>query len=148
MRPAVVYRMYDDEGALLYVGCTMAPGTRIPQHSVKSWFHTVSTVKLEHFADRPDAAAAELKAIQTESPLYNRLTRLDNPWPRVRRERDADDVVSIGEVAKRTGTDRDTLLGWIEDGRLRVAFRTPGGHRRFFWGDVEACLTDAATGAA
>ncbi|MBM3469458.1 MAG: helix-turn-helix domain-containing protein [Armatimonadetes bacterium] len=45
----------------------------------------------------------------------------------------------LGEAASRLGVDEATLRHWADTGRIRT-FRTPGGHRRFQEGDLDALI--------
>ena len=67
-----LYRHFDIDGALLYVGMSLNHVARLRQHSSKSWFFEVVRVDVEHFATRELADAAETRAIQTEKPRYNK----------------------------------------------------------------------------
>lgn len=67
-----LYRMYDVDGMLLYVGLTNDPAGRFRGHSAKDWWEEVASITLEHHCDREDLKFAELEAIETEFPLYNR----------------------------------------------------------------------------
>jgi hypothetical protein len=50
---AVLYRMFDADGNLLYVGCTMNILSRTSTHVyVKPWAGDIALIRLEHFADR------------------------------------------------------------------------------------------------
>lgn len=70
--PACVYRFFDADGDLVYVGCTISP-SRIEHHRfIKRWWTTVSTVTVAHYATRKEALAAELFAIHSEMPRFNR----------------------------------------------------------------------------
>lgn len=67
-----LYRMYDKEGALLYVGISGNVLLRIMQHQVsKPWFDDVATVDIQKFPSKAIALAKETEAIQTEAPRYN-----------------------------------------------------------------------------
>lgn len=67
-----VYRCYDAEGELLYVGCTGKLRARLWQHAKgKPWWADVIAVDLEDYADRADALEAEAAAIGAEAPLHN-----------------------------------------------------------------------------
>lgn len=67
-----VYRMFDAEGALLYVGCTAQWPLRLDQHRVgRPWWQDVATVTIESFPSREDALDAESRAIEVEHPLHN-----------------------------------------------------------------------------
>ncbi len=67
-----LYRFWDGEGNLLYVGISVRPWDRWRQHAGdKPWWEEVASVTLESFATRSDVLAAELIAIRSEGPKYN-----------------------------------------------------------------------------
>jgi excinuclease UvrABC nuclease subunit len=67
-----LYRHFDAEKKLLYVGISLSTFARLSQHKEHSpWFEQVMTVEIEHFETREEAMAAERKAIKTESPQFN-----------------------------------------------------------------------------
>lgn len=66
-----VYRMFDAERHLLYVGRTGNAGQRFGDHSMKRWFPLVATIELEWFATQAEAVLVERRAIRTEHPRYN-----------------------------------------------------------------------------
>lgn len=67
-----LYRFFDAEGELLYVGITMNPAARWPKHrGGKPWWAEVTDITLETFQARAEALAAERQAIKTEHPRYN-----------------------------------------------------------------------------
>jgi predicted GIY-YIG superfamily endonuclease len=71
-RLTTVYRLYDDNGRLLYVGTSVDPQERWEQHARnKLWWSSVSRASVEWYATRTEAMAAERAAIQGESPLFN-----------------------------------------------------------------------------
>jgi predicted GIY-YIG superfamily endonuclease len=68
-----LYRLYDANGKLLYVGITNDTERRWSDHSSdKSWWPDVTERTVEWFATRPAAEAAEIQAIKTEKPRRNR----------------------------------------------------------------------------
>lgn len=70
--PQSLYRLYDSEGNLLYVGISLTAADRLSQHrSQQSWWHKVASVTLEQHPDRAAVQEAERLAIQTEHPRYN-----------------------------------------------------------------------------
>ena len=76
-----VYRMYDAEGRLLYVGMTVNQKKRIQVwrsvgRAAGHWWPQVADIQWEFHPDKGAAAAAERTAIQTESPLHNINGRL------------------------------------------------------------------------
>lgn len=69
----VVYRHFNCEGDLLYVGMTSNIGARNLQHKNRShWFSQVSMITLDWFADKQEAKDTEASAICSESPIYNK----------------------------------------------------------------------------
>lgn len=72
MRTAV-YRAYDADGLLLYVGVTSGLMQRIAQHEKSSeWAISTATITVEWWPTRAAALAAETRAIVTEGPVFNR----------------------------------------------------------------------------
>ena len=80
MTPTDLYRFYNAEGALLYVGISVTAIARWSQHAgSKAWWSDVLTTIVEHHPSREAARAAEVLAIRTEGPLYNIADRLAPP---------------------------------------------------------------------
>jgi hypothetical protein len=92
-----LYRLFDAQDVLLYVGIGNEPGVRWDQHSRdKHWWKQVDRKTVEWFAKRMNAADAEIKAIQTEKPLYNQMFS-DGVTP-VREHGDGGQIVSDGRA--------------------------------------------------
>lgn len=70
-RKTCVYRLFDADGVLLYVGASWNPKTRIFNHKDKPWWSQVAKSTIEWHPDRFTALRFEAKAIVEESPLYN-----------------------------------------------------------------------------
>lgn len=70
-RPTTVYRLFDSDGVLLYVGVSWNPKSRIPSHQDKPWWPRVAKSTTETHPDRLTALRFEAKAITEESPLFN-----------------------------------------------------------------------------
>lgn len=67
-----LYRMFDQEGVLLYIGISKDAFARFSQHAKdKPWIGQVARWERESFATRNAALAAEKSAIKSEFPLYN-----------------------------------------------------------------------------
>jgi hypothetical protein len=66
-----LYRMFDAENHLLYVGVSCRGARRFDEHNAKSWWPAVSAITVQHFPDRNSALDAEAAALVTESPLHN-----------------------------------------------------------------------------
>lgn len=68
-----LYRFWDSDTHLLYVGMTRTFINRIKMHELdKDWWQDVSMITVEHHGDIDSLRTAELKAIATEKPLYNK----------------------------------------------------------------------------
>jgi predicted GIY-YIG superfamily endonuclease len=71
-KPAALYRHFNVDGELLYVGISVSSLVRLTKHRhASSWFSEIAVVKIEHFPNRPDALKAEAKAIREERPRHN-----------------------------------------------------------------------------
>lgn len=67
-----LYRHYDKNGILLYVGISNNAVKRLSGHKTAKWYNYIETVKIEKFETELDALEAEKIAIATEAPLYNK----------------------------------------------------------------------------
>lgn len=73
----VLYRFFDSQGTLLYVGISKEWVSRIKTHEKYADFYSaVAGMTLERFPDRKSVEDAERAAIKSENPLFNRM---DNP---------------------------------------------------------------------
>jgi hypothetical protein len=69
---AYLYRHFDAEGVLLYVGISIDVGRRTGDHAKHSaWFDRVARIDVETFDSRDAAIDAERRAIINECPLFN-----------------------------------------------------------------------------
>lgn len=70
--PHAVYRIFDAEGGLLYIGTSPNPMNRMHDHaSRKVWATRIASVRVEWFTNKADAMAAEITAIAAEGPEWN-----------------------------------------------------------------------------
>lgn len=70
-KDTALYRFFDAENDLLYIGITHRLEGRLAQHKrVKPWGE-VASITLEWHSSRRDAIAAEVEAIQAERPRWN-----------------------------------------------------------------------------
>ena len=67
-----LYRLFDAEERLLYVGISLGPATRFRAHASRDWWLDVAKSTLEWWPDLETAKAAEKLAIETERPIHNR----------------------------------------------------------------------------
>lgn len=71
-RRTALYRLYDINDQLLYIGIAFDPATRGYQHKkTKSWWPEVAWRDVTWFETRREAEAAEREALRAERPLYN-----------------------------------------------------------------------------
>lgn len=73
-KPHDVYRVRDDAGNLLYVGCSVNAFRRIRQHKAEyqPWFPHAATVDIDQYEDFTTGRLVEAQAIAEEGPLWNR----------------------------------------------------------------------------
>lgn len=72
MENTVLYRYFDSDNRLLYVGITKNQSRRFSQHNHKAqWIDLIHTATFQHFKTREEAFFAEAQAIKNEKPLYN-----------------------------------------------------------------------------
>lgn len=70
--PHALYRFYDADGVLLYVGITVDPGARLKKHQGdKEWWTKVARIAIEKLPTRAAVLDAERLAIREERPLWN-----------------------------------------------------------------------------
>lgn len=79
--PTALYRLYGQDGVLLYVGITKNIRVRFAHHARnKDWWPQVDRgrTRIVWLDDRPTAEAAELEAIRDERPVHNIITSDDS----------------------------------------------------------------------
>lgn len=81
---AQVYRCFNKEGDLLYVGCTCNIVSRLSDHRRASvWFPVLARIDISEAMPRDDALEAERVAIIQEGPRFNSVRGNDltkKPW--------------------------------------------------------------------
>lgn len=86
-QPGFVYRAFDDRGDLIYVGCTITPGSRFAFHQGQAaWWQDVATITLEKCPSREAALDREGEVILAERPRLN-IRGAGGERARTRRER-------------------------------------------------------------
>jgi predicted GIY-YIG superfamily endonuclease len=72
-RVTALYRHYDSQDVLLYVGITLSVIDRIKAHRNGShWFDQVTRITVERHPSRTAALKAECDAVYKERPVYNK----------------------------------------------------------------------------
>lgn len=74
-RPTKLYRHYDADGKLLYVGITATILKRVVAHERSDWADQIATITIQSYASRQEAEDAEQDAVVAENPLYNKNLR-------------------------------------------------------------------------
>lgn len=112
----LLYRIYSDDGTLLYVGATVNPGVRFSEHASHTpWWDEASEIKLQRCESVEALKAAEIEAIKAENPRYNRMHSKPPPFKR-RRPR------GQGTLTQRP------------DGYWYASINVPGGKPKTFYG--------------
>lgn len=89
-----LYRHFNSEGVLLYVGISLNAVNRTKQHGkVSKWYEEISTITIQHYPNRKEAIEAEGIAVKSEGPLYNIQLR---PKPEKHRKYRASKATDIG----------------------------------------------------
>lgn len=67
-----LYRHFNLEGELLYVGISLSALNRLAKHKSSShWFNEITNVTIQKFSTKEEAVAAEIEAIAKENPRHN-----------------------------------------------------------------------------
>jgi hypothetical protein len=83
-RRCALYRHYDDQDVLLYVGISATPVDRTNAHARGSeWAAYAERAEAQWFNNRESAEAAEREAIRTEVPIFNRAGAVGNVDQRI-----------------------------------------------------------------
>jgi excisionase family DNA binding protein len=107
-----VYKAYDQDGRLLYVGVTGVGPRRLAEHSRGSaWAPLVDRFAIEHVADRSTALARERHLIAEREPPFNSQSNpaAFDPGP---------GNLSVNEAAVYSRASVRTLNREIREGRL------------------------------
>lgn len=72
MTETALYRHFDGDSRLLYVGISLSPTYRLSQHRLEApWFRAIRNVTIEYLPTRDAALFAEKMAIRRERPIHN-----------------------------------------------------------------------------
>lgn len=151
-KPTTLYRFFDADGQLLYVGITDRRRARWHEHATtKTWWDTAAAATLVHFDSREEAERAETEAIRTEAPRWNRsgavlvalpierpsceeLTELARRQPEAHRRMDVSQIATLFGVSEGT-IHRQWLINRhrIKDPTKRFPEPTWRGKRKLYW---------------
>lgn len=107
-QPTAVYRLYDADDRLIYVGQSQRMGQRMRTHSKHSWWYELfDRIEVEYHPTRAAAMAAEATAIQEEQPAFNAMHtgRKEGDWSHL-----TEDEVAI---VRRRITEDPYMRVWI-----------------------------------
>lgn len=100
-RRAAVYRLYDADGELLYIGSAYDPEGRAKKHRERPWWSQVARREDEWHPSREAAYIAETEAIEQARPPGNRISgpgAVAAPVPKPRASLDADPLFILAEL--------------------------------------------------
>ena len=76
MKRTAVYRIFDADGRLLYVGVSRSPLYRMAGHARSEWAREAESIDIDWFSTEHEAREAEASAIQSEQPIWNRTGKI------------------------------------------------------------------------
>jgi GIY-YIG catalytic domain len=126
-----LYRHFDKDGRLLYVGVSISALQRLAQHQTSSaWVPTIAKILVEAYPTREEALEAEVIAIRRERPMFN-IKDAEDLGEKVAAEEidlkrcrprgrvvEFKPVYSFAEAARLLRCSERVLRGMIKDGRL------------------------------
>lgn len=78
-----LYKYYDENGDLLYVGISLNPVVRLADHNSKSfWADAIRRVEIEFIPDEFAPSMFERKIIMEENPKHNIVHKNGKSWGR------------------------------------------------------------------
>lgn len=113
-----LYRYFDADDVLLYVGISLTSVRRMSEHRSKSyWYSKAVKITIERFETRIAAFDAEATAILREKPLHNKAGKYTKSTFRDIYPCETDDTIARStEVATSLGVDIKTLRKWVRQG--------------------------------
>lgn len=132
--PTKLYRHFDREGVLLYVGVSLNALQRLAAHRNSShWFNQITRVEVETLPSREEALVAEREAVLNEKPKHNVKLQYKAPAiaPEEEREliRQEDVFFTDEELCSRWQCGRMTIYRMRKSGRLPPPIKIGGTGR-------------------
>ena len=125
LSPHALYRFYDAQDTLLYVGISWSLAQRMAEHRhTKSWWQEIATIRIEWLPNREAVLEAETVAIVRERPKYN-LANKTSPTTNERKipttiaelRSEGDRLFTAKELAAITGLSVNSIQKLVQDGR-------------------------------
>lgn len=120
-----LYRHYNMQGDLLYVGISLNAVNRSYGHSrAAPWWDEITNITVERFPSRGAAEAAERAAIQNEKPRYNKIRArasqadVEVYMSKSKKPQVAMKWVSDLALADYFSVSRCTIWRWVKIGKL------------------------------
>lgn len=111
-----LYRFFDKDDRLLYVGISVSSAQRLSQHrSSQGWWRQVARMEVSHLdCERREAEQIEASVIKTERPLHNIRHNGYTPRPKMRDEPiEAVGLLKRGEVVALGMRDGRCFIGLV-----------------------------------
>lgn len=123
-----LYRHFDKDGTLLYVGISLSAVARLSQHKASSWFDQIAMITVETHPTLEVALERERAAIRIEKPIYNKMHNYAS----------VDDVVDLIEEVNRyfTSGQYPHVISALSQGAPAVYFSWPGSRPVKLYGAV------------
>lgn len=119
-----LYRLYSEDGVLLYVGITSNLERRFAQHAAdKDWWPKVARREVEWYGSRRSAECAEEAAIKARIPRHNRLHSPEPPTIKITVELTAVQIRGLDILRRALSAHCQPLLLPV-DGTWRRSCRT------------------------
>lgn len=123
-----LYRFYDADERLLYVGISLHAAHRASEHrGDKAWWGDVARMDVEHLADRAEALKAERRAIRNERPVYNITGAVSGSVAPTTRWPDAEWIAGTGNYASVAHCNVTTVLLFATESQALAAKRRIDG---------------------
>ncbi|GAA4987280.1 GIY-YIG nuclease family protein [Actinopolymorpha pittospori] len=127
--PNALYRFFDEDGALLYVGITASLPRRLGEHAAeKPWWTSLRRITVDHYDSRAAAIAAETEAIRTERPAWN----IREAEPRATTATPLRRQVRVGPARSLAPSDDLSAAGCrlLREGRMHEVWSCPCGEHK------------------
>tara|TARA_R110000822_G_scaffold154837_2_gene294619 strand:+ start:17 stop:568 length:552 start_codon:yes stop_codon:yes gene_type:complete len=111
-----LYRHFDAQDNLLYVGISLSTVSRLSQHKDHShWFKEISKVTIQRFPTREEALKAEMLAVFAENPKCNINLKKKEKDLKVEKEKHQKEFLQKITPKEMSDYSRRSLLGRVVD---------------------------------
>lgn len=101
-KKTALYRHYDINGNLLYIGISLSAINRLSQHkNTSEWFNSIAKVDIEWFNDRESAILAEMEAVRLENPKFNIFLKDRKPHTKRLKKKYKQNIYTILDTGKK-----------------------------------------------